>query len=213
MKMGDGGYRPAVNVQFATTTAEQVIVGTEVVNAGSDMGQMAPMVQQVEQRLGRSPQEWLVDGGFPAHEQIDAVASRTTVYAPVPEPKAPKDKHDKPVADASAQAQAGCPDTPAVKPDKHARKAGDSDAVAKWRERMGGEQAKEIYKERAATAECVNALARNRGLIRLPVRGLSKIRSVVGLFVLAHNLLRTAVLAPQLIGWGQGASAKAATAA
>ncbi len=36
----------------------------------------------------------------------------------------------------------------------------------------------------------------------MPVRGLSKVRSVVGLFVLAHNLLRTAVLAPQLIAWG-----------
>jgi len=36
---------------------------------------------------------------------------------------------------------------------------------------------------------------------------------VVGLFVLAHNLLRTAVLAPHLIGWGTGASAIAATAA
>lgn len=213
MKMGDGGYRPAVNVQFATTTAEQVIVGTDVVNVGSDMGQLTPMVKQVEQRVGCSPQEWLVDGGFPAHEQIDAVAGRTTVYAPVPEPKTVKDKQDKPGAGATGEAAAECPSTPAAKPDKHARKAGDSDAVAQWRERMGSEQAKQIYKQRAATAECVNALARNRGLVRLPVRGLSKIRSVVGLFVLAHNLMRTAVLAPELIGWGQGASAKAAMAA
>ena len=32
------------------------------------------MVEQVEQRLGEVPAQWLVDGGFPAHEQIDAVA-------------------------------------------------------------------------------------------------------------------------------------------
>ena len=72
---------------------------------------------------------------------------------------------------------------------------------------MASDEAKEIYKQRAATAECVNAQARNRGLLRMPVRGLAKVRSVVGLFVLAHNLMRMAVLAPQLIGWGTGPSA------
>ena len=65
MKMGDGGFRPAFNVQFATECEGQVIVGMEVVNAGSDMAQLAPMVEQVEQRVGRSPEQWLVDGGFP----------------------------------------------------------------------------------------------------------------------------------------------------
>ena len=69
---------------------------------------------------------------------------------------------------------------------------------------MASDEAKEIYKQRAATAECVNAQARNRGLLRMPVRALPKVRSVVGLFVLAHNLMRMAKLAPQLIGWGTG---------
>jgi len=41
--------------------------------------------------------------------------------------------------------------------DPHAPKAGDSEVVAEWRERMGTEEAKIIYKDRAATAECVNA--------------------------------------------------------
>ena len=200
MKMGDGGFRPAYNVQFATTCQVQVIVGMDVVNAGSDMAQLAPMVEQVEQRLGRSPDEWLVDGGFPAHEQIDAVAGKTEVYAPVPEPRAKKD------------ASKDEPSIP-VQPDKHAAKPDDSQAVAEWRARMASDEAKEIYKQRAATAECVNAQARNRGLLRMPVRGLSKVRSVVGLFVLAHNLMRMAVLAPQLIGWGTGPSAMAASAA
>jgi transposase len=185
MKMGDGGFRPAVNVQFATTCNEQIIVGMDVVTAGSDMAQLAPMVEQVEQRSGQVPKQWLVDGGFPAHEQIDAVASKTTVYAPVPEPRAQKDAQGQP-----------------AQQDKHEPKPGDSLAVAEWRQRMAGQEAVEIYRLRAATAECVNAQARNRGLLRMPVRGLAKMKSVVGLFVLAHNLLRLAVLAPDLIGWG-----------
>ena len=88
----------------------------------------------------------------------------------------------------------------------------DSAAVAQWRERMARPEVREAYERRAATAECVNAQARNRGLLRMPVRGLAKMRSVVGLFVLAHNLLRAAVLAPHLVGWGIGASAMAAKA-
>ncbi len=195
-KMGDGGFRPAFNVQFASTCKEQVIVGMEVVNAGSDMAQLAPMVEQVEQRVGQSPGQWLVDGGFPAHEQIDAVAGKTEVYAPVPEPKAKKDEQGN-----------------EVQQDKHQPKPDDSEAVASWRQRMASPEAKEIYKQRAATAECVNAQARNRGLLRMPVRGLAKVRAVVGLFVLAHNLMRMAALAPQLIGWGTGPCAMAAKAA
>lgn len=196
MKMGDGGFRPAYNVQFATTCEEQVIVGMDVVNAGSDMAQLGPMVEQVERRLGRSPDAWLVDGGFPAHEQIDAVADKTEVYAPVPEPRAKKDEEGNEIAR-----------------DKHQPKADDSEAVAKWRSRMATDAAQALYKDRAATAECVNAQARNRGLLRMPVRGLSKVRGVVGLFVLAHNLMRMVALAPQLIGWGSRTSALAATAA
>lgn len=184
MKMGDGGFRPAYNVQFATTCAEQVIVGMDVVNAGSDMAQLGPMVEQVERRLGKSPDAWLVDGGFPAHEQINAVADRTEVYAPVPEPRAKKDEQGNQISQ-----------------DKYLPKPDDSEAVAEWRQRMATDAAKEIYKQRAATAECVNALARNRGLLRMPVRGLNKVRAVVGLFVLAHNLMRIVALAPQLIGW------------
>ena len=67
---------------------------------------------------------------------------------------------------------------------------------------MASDEAKELYKRRAATVECVNAQARNRGLQRMPVRGLQKVRCVALLFALAHNLMRTLALAPQLLGLG-----------
>jgi transposase len=172
MKMGDGGFRPAYNVQFGTAIGGQIIVGVEVVTAGSDAGQMAPMVEQIESRYGERPKEILVDGGYPQHDQIDAVSGAKvdcTVYAPVP---APKDK--------------------AV--DRYAPKASDSPAVAAWRQRMGGAEAKAIYRERAATAECVNAQARNRGLIRLRVRGRLKARAIALWYALAHNVMRAVSL-------------------
>lgn len=187
MKMGDGGFRPAYNTQYASDCETQVIVGVEVVTTGSDLGQLVPMLEQVEGRCQASPQEWLVDGGYPAHQQIEAVGDKTVVYAPVPKPK-----------DEAT--------------DAHAPKANDSEAVAAWRERMGSEEAQAIYKDRAATAECVNAQARNRGLLRLPVRGRHKVKCVAILFALAHNLLRMAVLAPAMVGLGTGTSVVAAGA-
>ncbi|MBW7835009.1 MAG: IS1182 family transposase [Simplicispira suum] len=197
MKMADGGFRPAYNTQFAADCDTQVIVGVEVSTSGSDMARLAPMVEQVEQRLGAVPAQWLVDGGFPAHEQIDAVADKTEVYAPVPEARTRKDEQGNDVAAA----------------DKHQPKPDDSTAVAKWRQRMATEDAKELYKLRAATAECVNAQARNRGLQRMPVRGRAKVRCVALLYALAHNLMRAVALVPELLGLGPTPSACAAGAA
>jgi transposase len=172
MKMPDGGYRPAYNVELATDTASQVITGVDVVNVGSDQGQMAPMVEQHQRRYRQPPGEMLVDGGFAKKEDIETVSKPevgTTVYAPVQKPK--KEGQDP-----------------------HAARPGDSEVVAAWRVRMGTESAKEIYKERASTAECVNAIARNRGLRQFLVRGLPKVRAVALWFALAHNLMRAAAL-------------------
>jgi hypothetical protein len=182
MKMGDGGFRPAYNPQLASDADSLVIVGVDVATLGSDQGQMVPMVEQVSERCGEAPAAWLVDGGYVGHEQIDRASETTLVYGPVPEPK------DKAV-------------------DAHQAKPSDSNAVASWRERMGTEEAKEIYKKRAATAECVNAQSRNRGLQQFRVRGLAKVKCVMLIFALAHNLMRMAALAPELVGIGTGASA------
>src|SRR5262245_5762134 len=166
MKMADGGYRPAYNVQFAADCGSQVIVGVEVVTTGSDMGQLAPMAEQARGRCGACPEAMLADGGFAAHRDIEAAEGRgCTLYVPVPKPKD-------------------------AKQDRYARHKGDSDAVAAWRARMATEEAKAIYKGRAATAECVNAQARNRGLVRLLVRGLEKVKAIALWFALAHNVAR-----------------------
>lgn len=173
MKMGDGGFRPAFNVQFATTTDQaRVIVGVEVTHRGSDMGEATPMLKQIEKRTGVRPRELLVDGGYPGHEAIDqAAALDVTVYAPLPKPR----KGDL--------------------RDPHAPREDDSEAVAAWRERMGTAEAKTIYQERAATAETVNADAKaNRGLDSFAVRGLDKVAGSACLVALTYNILRLLTL-------------------
>jgi hypothetical protein len=172
MKMADGGFRPAFNGQFATDTAAQVIVGVDVTNIGSDRAQLAPMTEQLQGRYGQAPAEMLVDGGFVNHDDIIAVARPEvgcTVYAPVSAPRDPTRDPYQP-----------CPGDPAV--------------IAQWRQRMGTEAAQTIYKERAATSECVNAIARNRGLQQFLVRGLAKVTAVLLWFALAHNVMRAVAL-------------------
>ena len=173
MKMGDGGFRPAFNVQFATTTdAARVIVGVEATNRGSDAGQATPMLAQIEQRTGVRPAEMLVDGGYAQHAAIDQAAEQAvTLYTPVPKPRKGDSR------------------------DPHRPREGDSEAVAVWRQRMGTDEAKAIYKQRAATAETVNADAKeHRGLDRLTVRGLGKVLGSASLFALTYNLLRLITL-------------------
>lgn len=179
MKMADGGFRPAFNVQLATDTQTQIITGVDVVNSGGDQGKLAPMVEQHEQRYDRTPDEMLVDGGFAKKDDITHVSppnGSTTVYAPV-----------------QASKKAGL--------DPHTPREADSPAVAEWRKRMASDEAKEIYKQRAATAECVNAIARTRGgLSQFRVRGRPKVLAVILWHVLAHNLMRVAALRPELAG-------------
>jgi transposase len=178
MKMPDGGYRPAYNIHYASDCGHQVIVGVEVLTTGSDQGQLKPMLTQVEKDLGKRPEEAVVDGGFVKLEEIEELQkgeegkTATKVYMPVPEPK------DK-------------------KRDRYAPLPTDSEAVAEWRQRMATEEAKEIYKQRAATAECVNAQARNRGLVRLLVRGLQKVKAVALWYATVHNMVRGFALLPQ----------------
>jgi hypothetical protein len=55
---------------------------------------------------------------------------------------------------------------------------------------MAAEEGKEIYRERAATSETVNADLRTyRGLTQITVRGLKKARCVALWCALAYNLL------------------------
>lgn len=187
MKMADGGFRPAYNVQFSTTTDTQVIVGVEVTNSGSDGGQLAPMNEQIHERYRQSPDESLVDGGFSTLKDIESLTNSdhgTTVYAPVKDEEKKRNKGEDPFA---------------PRPD-------DSAAIAAWRQRMGTADAKEIYKERAATAECVNAIARNRNLWFIRVRGLVKARAVALWYALAHNLRRALTLRAEAKQLGMAAA-------
>lgn len=167
MKMPDGGFRPALNVHLVSDTKTKVIAAVEVNNHGTDLRMAVPMAEQVHERHGKNPSQWLEDGGCVTLDGIDKLAARgIDVIAPIREPRSRKKK----ATDVRTT---------------------DSVAVAAWRKRMDTEEAKVIYKQRGATAELVNAHARNHGLLQFLVRGVQKARSVVLLLAITHNMRRS----------------------
>jgi Transposase DDE domain len=170
MKMGDGGTRPAFNMQCATTIDTKIIVAVDVTNQGSDGGLLGPMLQQIEEAYGEAPKTALVDGGFASKADVEAAhANGTEVYSPL--------KGEKKALEAGK--------------DPYAPKAGDQEGMKAFRARMKSEEAKKLYQKRGETAEWVFAGMRQRGLSQFWVRGLSKVRAVAMMQALVHNLWQT----------------------
>lgn len=169
MKMPNGGFNPACNVQLATDTKSRAIVGVEVSYEGSDSsGLSQPMRAQVEQRSGGKVEQHLLDGGYLRIADIEQA-------------------HEQGV-------ELLVPPKPARQPHRRGRelepKPRDSEAVLAWKRRMASAEGQEIYRQRAATSETVNADLRSyRGLTQLTVRGLSKAKCVALWCALAYNVM------------------------
>jgi len=169
MKMGDGGFRPAYNVQFVTDGDTRMIVSVDVINNGSDGGQMSPMQEDVVNRYDKTPENYLVDGGFVTIDDITKVEqAKSQVFAPMTYAER-IEKHGG---------------------DPYARRAKDTDEMAAFRERMRGDEAKALYKQRPSIAEFSNAECRNRGLHQFRVRGLEKVKTVALWYAITFNFMR-----------------------
>lgn len=169
MKMGDGGFRPALNVQFASDGDSRMIVGVDVNNQGTDNGLMAPMHRQILEHYEVIPGNYLVDGGFTkATDVTELEQAGSRVYAPLFREE--------------QQLAAG--------KDPYAAKSREPVEMAAFRQRMGTPEAKEIFKQRPSIAEYPNADCRNRGLTQFRVRGTAKAKAQTLWHVLAFNFKR-----------------------
>jgi transposase len=172
MKMPNGGFNPAVNVQLATDTESRAIVGVAVSSEGTDSaGLSEPMRQQVDERSGGKVEQHLLDGGYlRTADIVQAQADGVELFMPPKTAKSAKNRGRE------------------LEP-----KPGDSAAVIAWKRRMSSEAGKEIYKQRAATSETVNADLRSyRGLGQITVRGLAKAQCVALWCAMAYNILHFA---------------------
>jgi transposase len=166
MKMPDGGFRPAYNVQFATAGAAEggprTIVGVRVTNVGSDFGSVEPMLDDIERRSGELPKTLVADSGHAGVADIKNAAERgVTPIIAVPE-----------------------------RMETLGRRTLREPGVVAWRERMDTDEAKRTLRARASLCELTNAHAKARfGLGSVLVRGLDKVTCVALLTALTANLL------------------------
>ncbi len=172
MKMANGGFNPAYNFQFAVDTNKNIIVGADVVNAGTDGGQMLPMYERLKENFGKGPESYLADGGYKSRIDIEQMTrDGCAVFLPVQE----NSNNGK------------------VK-DPYQPKKGESEEMGQWRTRMGKEGSQTIYRRRAATIELVNANLRSWDLYQITVRGLTKAKGIASMFAVAYNMVRTMFL-------------------
>jgi transposase len=178
MKMANGGFSPAYNVQFCTDVDSNIIVGVDVSQQGNDTGLASPMLQQIEEDYDQRAKAILTDTGYVSLGEITTITQEgTTPIMAMPI----KGNH----ADKSEEA--------AYAPHK-----GDTPEVLAWRERMSSAEGQQMLKKRGQTAELVHAVLDQMNLARLKVRGLRKVRTVLLWFALAHNLLRERLLRQRL---------------
>ena len=171
MKMGDGGFRPACNVQFGSDADADalVIVDVNVETVGSDAGLLEPMHTRVCEQYDKTPEQWLADGGFSKKDGVTSVErAGTKFFGPVTSEKQILGKGGDP----------------------YELQVSDTDEYAAFRARIKSEAAQEIYRRRRATAEFPNAFCRNQALSQFRVRSRLKVLAQSLWHALVYNFQR-----------------------
>jgi transposase len=171
MKMADGGFRPAYNVQYGVVGdrmgGPRTIVSVRVTTVGSDYGSLLPMVAQVEQRTGALPGSVLADSGHAQHADLEALMAcgvRPIVSVPTP----------RKGATAGAKVNRSAP-------------------IEAWRASMKDDASKELARMRGSLSEFANARQKSpQGVRQVLVRGATKVLNVMVLGALSANLLQHA---------------------
>jgi len=169
IKMADGGFQPAWNMQIASAAEQQIVVAVDISSSSSDRGLLRPMLEAIGRRFGRLPRQYLADAGFTSNDQIEwAAGMGVEVYCPPV-----KSKHGT---------------------DPFQPRRGDGPGLLAWRKRMQSPVGQDCYKRRSL-CECLNARARRYALTQIKLRGRDKALTLLRWFALANNILQAHRLA------------------
>ncbi len=164
IKMANGGFQPAYNMQFASVAGEQIVVAIDVSTSSSDRGLARPMLEQIDATYGALPAHYLIDGGFTKNDDIEwAHDANVAMFCP--------------------------PITNKHKTDPLAPRPKDGPGTKAWRERMKSEAGKATYRRRSIH-ECINGRFRQWNLVQLTVRGKAKALAVLAWYALVNNILQ-----------------------
>ena len=93
MKSKDG-FVQAYNAQAAVDAGAQIIVAHELTQCGNDQGQLVPLIEAIENNLGRKPDQISADSGYCSKDPISKHSKHTALTA-MSRPDAPSIRQER----------------------------------------------------------------------------------------------------------------------
>jgi hypothetical protein len=168
MKSKDG-FVQAYNAQAAVDAGGQIIVAHELTQCGNDQGQLLPLLEAIENNLGRKPDQ--ASAGLRLLQRSQSRSARSTRYRRL------------------------CRARTRQAPDRSERKIGGP-LTQRMRKKIDAGGFDTPYRLRKQVVEPVfGQIKQARGFRQFLLRGVEKVRSEWAMICTAHNLLKLFTLA------------------
>ena len=187
MMMKEGYIAPGYNVQLATE--HQVILGYGLSSDRNDTNLLKPMVKEVQERTGRTPETLIADAGYGTKKNYHYLKKQSiAAFIPYNNYEQEKILRNKGLYQYSKE------------PDQELE-------TYKFitRLRLQSNEGKTLMKRRREDVEpTFGNLKRNLGFRRFNLRGKRKCELELGLFSVAHNLIKIKTWVRKLADWDDG---------
>ena len=173
MKRADGSFSYNYNAQAVVDSYQQVIVAAELGQGANDYGQLAPMVEQTFQNLGRMPRQWLADTGYCSKANLEHARALEAEHGTEFFISTGRMKHAAPI-----------PESP------RGRIPANTTVVGRMARKLKTKPGKKAYARRKAIVEPVFGQIHTRQGKYLLLRGLEKVQHEWKLLAACHNLMK-----------------------
>jgi transposase len=165
MKFPGGSFHCAYNFQIVTEAQSELVLLANPSQSSSDTGQLLPIYERLKSTYKRGFESYLVDSAYLKPMDLKQLYNdNCLVYSPVKNGTGKMIKR------------------------KAFKKGKGSDAEREFVKRMESNEAQKVYNRRIRLSETINAFLKNRGLGRLMIRGLEKVKGFINLACLTYNM-------------------------
>ncbi len=163
------GFVQGYNGQIMVDCDSQVIIAEDIVQDHNDKQQQYPMMKKAHENTGRSPKNTTMDAGYWDEETLKYLSLYTELYVATEKDWKERKKMRE-------------------KPPPRGRIPKDATYKEKMERKLRTKKGKEIYKKRSTSVETVFGQIKNRGLGKLLLRGLEKVKGEWTLINLSPTL-------------------------
>jgi transposase len=181
-------FTQAYNAQLAVDSHAQIIVAATLTQATNDQQQLVPVLNLVEQNMGRKPAQATADTGYFSEAAVtDQTVAGIELLVP---PKRQKQNEENQTEQVAVENQPAAATQSQVEPVDQSSQPAKS-AAEKMREKLQTAAGKAAYKLRKAVVEPVfGQIKAARSFRGFSMRGLKKTSAEWQIVCLTHNLLK-----------------------